>query len=358
VSPISAMTAYFPLRDCLQSIIDICKTLFGVSFRPQRLTTGESWVVDSDNGILASLLGKGNEDVMKYQCLDESGELLGTVYLDLFQRPKKFGNAAHFTIQCGCPGSDGKHQTPVVALTFSIISSSRGSIDEKMNTLLSFSEVETLYHEWGHALHSLLSRTNFQHLSGTRGSTDFVEVPSELFEHFARSPDVLAGWAKHSDTGAAISRDLIEEALASRKTYAGFDAMTQILYGAVDQYFHGEEIKNILHNGPDAVYSELEKGVSDLQQRLVGTDVVYIDLLSHGHITSYGGGYYSYLFAKMYSAQIWKQRFEADPLNRTQGRYLRDQFLRFGSAKNPKSLLTEVARGELDPKYYLSDLIV
>ena len=89
----------------------------------------------------------------------------------------------------------------------------------------------------------------------------------------------------------------------------------------------------------------------------MGTDIVYVDLLSHGHITEYGGGYYSYLFAKMYSTQIWKHRFEVDPLNRKQGRYLREEFLRHGSGKDPKKLLYKIAGGDLDPKFYLSDLI-
>jgi Zn-dependent oligopeptidase len=95
-----------------------------------------------------------------------------------------------------------------------------------------------------------------------------------------------------------------------------------------------------------------------MQQRLVGTDIVYVDLLSHGHITDYGGGYYSYLFAKMYSAQIWKYRFEGDPLNKIQGRYLRNEFLRHGSSKDPKKLLHKIAGGDLDPKFYLNELLI
>lgn len=357
-SSVSVMSEYFPLKDCLQSIVDISKQLFGISFKPQKLSSEESWVIDNEGGILSTLLGKRNDDVLKYNCIDESGELLGTVYLDLFQRPQKFGNAAHFTVQCGCPGPDGQYQLPIVALIFSIIGTSRGIDGSKLNTLISFSELETLYHEWGHALHSILSRTKFQHLSGPRGSTDFVEVPSELFEYFARSPKVLTQWARHNETKSGIREELINDALALRKTYSGFDAMTQILYAAVDQYIHSEEIKHLTSNQPETVYTALERGVTDLQQRLVGTDIVYTDLLSHGHITDYGGGYYSYLFAKMYAAQIWKNRFEGDPLNRIQGRYLRDEVLKHGSSRDPKLLLNKLAGGNLDPKFYLCELIV
>lgn len=85
-SSVSVMSEYFPLKDCLQSIVDISKQLFGISFKPQKLSSEESWVIDNEGGILSTLLGKRNDDVLKYNCIDESGELLGTVYLDLFQR--------------------------------------------------------------------------------------------------------------------------------------------------------------------------------------------------------------------------------------------------------------------------------
>jgi intermediate peptidase len=129
----------------------------------------------------------------KLVLLDASGQLVGTVYVDLFQRHKKIGQPAHLTLQCGCAdtkgfiktlikegrGSDYSQtqatsmpwQPPVVALLLSFPRSAHSA-----DPCLSLQDVETLYHEFGHALHSLLSRTTFQHLSGTRGSVDFVEV--------------------------------------------------------------------------------------------------------------------------------------------------------------------------------------
>jgi mitochondrial intermediate peptidase len=97
--------------------------------------------------------------------------------------------------------------------------------------------VETLHHEWGHALHSLLSRTTFQHLSGTRGGVDFVEVPSHLFEHFSRTPSVVCQWAKHYMTGQQLPREHIEEALRAKGAFEGIDTQTQIIYSAADQVY-------------------------------------------------------------------------------------------------------------------------
>ena len=149
---------------------------------------------------------------------EKSGKMVGTVFMDLFERDNKFPGAAHFTVQCGCsrttlvhhpqsvsvptgggldvkqnsgPSSPNSNsmliesaQLPIVALVFHFkkprvhnISSSPASSSSYMrHCLLGLQEVETLHHEWGHALHSLLSGTKFQHLSGTRGGSDFVEV--------------------------------------------------------------------------------------------------------------------------------------------------------------------------------------
>ena len=116
---------------------------------------------------------------------------LNVFLLFLYRRPIKFPGAAHFSLRCGCSNTTQnfnnasifmqnnvvrekeQYQLPIVALSFNFVTKSTSGA---RNTLLSLGDIETLHHEWGHALHSLLSRTTFQHLSGTRGATDFIEV--------------------------------------------------------------------------------------------------------------------------------------------------------------------------------------
>jgi mitochondrial intermediate peptidase len=116
---------------------------------------------------------------------------LTVLLLFIYCRPIKFPGAAHFSLRCGCSNTTQnfnnasiptqnnvirekeQYQLPIVALSFNFVSKSSSGA---RNTLLSLGDIETLHHEWGHALHSLLSRTTFQHLSGTRGATDFIEV--------------------------------------------------------------------------------------------------------------------------------------------------------------------------------------
>jgi intermediate peptidase len=103
---------------------------------------------------------------------------------------------------------------------------------------LSLHNLETLYHEWGHALHSILSRTSLQHLAGTRGSTDFMEVPSILFENFAKNKDVLLKWIRHPVTNKIIDENILINALSSKNNFQAMELQGQLLISAVDQVLY------------------------------------------------------------------------------------------------------------------------
>jgi len=191
----SKVREYLSVANCLQGLQLVSQSLFGISMYHATLGPDESWLrtgqiptaTDIDQDVL----------IQKFVVVDNStNEILGTVFFDLFGRENKFPGAAHFTVQCGCArtsvqaqGSGNadsplseKQQLPIVALVFHFKAPSGGSSADLAHTLLSLREVETLHHEWGHALHSLLSKTRFQHLSGTRGGSDFVEVSSSSAE--------------------------------------------------------------------------------------------------------------------------------------------------------------------------------
>jgi mitochondrial intermediate peptidase len=242
---LSQISAYFPLSACLEGLAGITSSLFGITARFTDLSPSESWVkpVEAFAGNGAGKLLQSGLVTGAFKCevTGAGGEKIGTVYLDLFRRSHKFPGAAHFTLRCGCSnglesnsdiqGSNeaGKYQLPIVALSFNF------NPPTKQEPLLTLYDIETLHHEWGHALHSLLSRTTFQHLSGTRGGVDFVEVPSHLFEHFSRTPSVICQWARHYMTGQQLPRELVEEALRAKGAFEGIDTQTQIIYSAADQ---------------------------------------------------------------------------------------------------------------------------
>eukprot|EP01038_Epipyxis_sp_PR26KG_P013215 gene13215-17714_t len=362
---------FFPLHACIEGLSLISHKLFGITLVEEPIESTESWVSD-------------NSSIKKLVVYDSKQNKIGIVYLDLHQRRNKFTGTAHFTIQCGCV--NGKYnrndnnknsyqiqnslynneQIPIIALVFNFVNNN--SIP-----LLSLYDVETLHHEWGHAIHSLLSKTKFQHFSGTRGSVDFIEVPSHLFEFFARDPYVVSLWAKHWLTNQPIPLELIRNALQKKDDFSGIELQVQLLYALTDQHLFGAELAQQSHLSPLELFHQGCYGIHELQKQYTSLPLLepnillsenhplkhmpYINILDHTHLTNYGGGYYSYLFSKMYAAQIWKHRFAKDPLSRCAGEYLWNNMLRYGSGCDAKEVLENMAGGPLDPIYFLETKI-
>lgn len=197
----SKVREYLSLENCVQGLQLISQSLFGISLHPEPLGPHEAWVTDSlmpgnQRAVAGAGVGEDAQLLQKYIVReDATGRMLGTVFFDLFERQNKFPGSAHFTVQCGCSRTritaasssaggaecarlETSPQLPIVALVFHFRrpASATSTASLMKHALLNLAEVETLHHEWGHALHSLLSETKFQHLSGTRGGTDFVEV--------------------------------------------------------------------------------------------------------------------------------------------------------------------------------------
>lgn len=245
---IAAMVDYLGIDDCLQGLCLITKEVFGLHIEEADFAPGEAWCSGTGTrGSAASTIDPRSSGLRKFVVRRDtsvsSDGIDGIMYLDLFTREDKFTGSAHFTAQAGCgnvsplsryrtsgaPGrnriissdpsidmrpwgawrrmdSSGERQIPIIALAFNFSSpTSQPSLPKPSSLssprLSSLGDLVTLYHEWGHGLHSLLSHTTFQHVSGTRGGVDVSEIPSHLFECFARDARVVSKWARHSVTG-------------------------------------------------------------------------------------------------------------------------------------------------------------
>ncbi|CBI24550.3 unnamed protein product, partial [Vitis vinifera] len=218
----------------------------------------------------------------------------------------------------------------VVALVCNF-AGSRSSSSAKLNHW----EVETLFHEFGHALHSLLSRTDYQHFSGTRVVLDLAETPSNLFEYYAWDYRVLRKFARHYSTGEVIPEKLVESMQGARKMFAATDLQRQIFYALIDQTLFGEELSR--QRDTTSVVADLKRQYTSWKH-VEGTHWQ----TRFNHLLNYGAGYYSYLYAKCFAATIWQKLCQEDPLSLATGTALRTKFLEHGGAKDPADLLTDL----------------
>ncbi|XP_058205215.1 mitochondrial intermediate peptidase, mitochondrial [Rhododendron vialii] len=308
------VASYFPLPQCIEGLKVLVKLLFGVTFQSVPLAPGESW----------------HPDVLKMSLYHPEEGDLGYLYLDLNSRTGKYPGCAHFAIKGGRHISDSEYQLPVVALVCNF-AGSRNSVTVRLNHW----EVETLFHEFGHALHSLLSRTDYQHFSGTRVAIDLAETPSNLFEYFAWDYRVLKTFARHYSTGEIIPEKLVESMRGAKKMFAATELQRQVFYAIMDQTLFGEQPSSPI----DTIAT-----VADLKRQ--HTSWKHVEgthwHTRFNHLLNYGAGYYSYLYAKCFAATIWHKMFKDDPLSPAKGSAFRRRFLQHGGAKDPAFLLKDL----------------
>ncbi|XP_070825976.1 mitochondrial intermediate peptidase-like [Chaetodon trifascialis] len=302
----SLYSPYLSLGACMEGLNNLFSQLYGVSLMSEHPGAGEVW----------------SDDVRKLAVVHETEGLLGYIYCDFFHRSDKPHQDCHFTIRGGrwCQETD-QYQLPVVVLMLSLPQPTKSA-----PTLLTPGMMENLFHEMGHAMHSMLGRTRYQHVTGTRCATDFAEVPSILMEYFATDYRVISQFARHYETGQPLPESMVARLCESKKVCGAADTQLQIFYAVLDQIYHSKP--------QNRSTTDILK---EMQQKFYGLPYTPNTAwqLRFSHLIGYGAKYYSYLMSRAVASMVWKQCFLQDPLNRDMGERYRREMLAHGGAKEP-----------------------
>jgi len=319
---------YFSLGVAMEGLNELFQSLYGVELVVEETREGEVWA----------------QDVFKLAVKD-STQVLGHIYCDFFRRPDKPIQDCHFTIRGGREKNDGTYQDPVVVLMLNLPPPGWRS-----PTLLVPSTFDNLFHEMGHAMHSMLGRTKYQHVTGTRCSTDFAEVPSTLMEYFAADPRVLSRVNRHYKTGAKLPEQTVQKLCATKKIFAGTELQAQLFYSAADQLYH----------------SHLPLPGGDITTSLQEVQAKYHTLpyvpgtayhLRFSHLVGYGARYYSYLMARSVASAIWQYSFQEDPYSAEAGARYRKECLEHGGGKASHLLVSDYLQRQMEPGQLAAALI-
>ncbi len=300
---------YFKLENVLNGAFTVADKLFGITFKE---------VFDID---------KYHEDVQTFEVLDFEGKLVAIFYADFFPRKGK-RNGAWMTSYKSQYIKEGNNERPHVSIVCNFTPPT-----ETKPSLLTFNEVTTLFHEFGHALHGMLANTTYPSLSGTSVYWDFVELPSQVMENWCYEPEALALFAHHYETGEIIPQEYVEKIKESASFQEGMATLRQLSFGMLDMAFHSNNPKEITN------VKAFEKNAFD------GT-TLYPDVaencmsVSFSHIFQggYSSGYYSYKWAEVLDADAFAYFQEKGIFNKEVANKFKDNVLSQGGTEHPMTL--------------------
>jgi len=305
------MSRYFVLDNVREGVFQVAAKLFGLTFEE------------------LNDVPKYHEDVKVFEVKDNDGKHLGILYMDFHPRDSKRAGAWMSEYR-GQKVLDGKDIRPVVTTNFNFTEPTLSS-----PALLTMDEVLTTFHEFGHALHGLLSQCKYGSLSGTSVPRDFVELPSQIMENWAMEPEVLKSYARHYQTGEIIPDDLIAKIEASRYFNQGFATVEYLAASFLDMDYH-----TLAPENAEIDVTEFEKK-SLHEIGLIEEIVVRYRSTYFNHIFSggYSSGYYSYIWAEQLDADAFQAFKETDDLfNPEVAEAFRSNVLEKGGTADPMKL--------------------
>ncbi|WP_353778895.1 M3 family metallopeptidase [Winogradskyella sp. 3972H.M.0a.05] len=300
---------YFKLENVIDGAFETATKLFGLHFKE---------VNDID---------KYHEDVLTYEVLNDDGDLVSIFYADFFPRPGK-RNGAWMTSFKPQMVKNNVNERPHVSIVCNFTKPTKSK-----PSLLTFNEVRTLFHEFGHALHGMLADTTYPSLSGTNVYWDFVELPSQVLENWCYEKETLELFAKHYETGELIPMELVEKIKESATFNEGIQTLRQLSFGLLDMSWHGIDPTSITN-----VKQHEEKAFESTQLYPDVTSNCMSTAFSHIFQGGYSSGYYSYKWAEVLDADAFEYFKEEGIFNKEVANKFKDNVLSRGGTENPMTL--------------------
>ena len=297
---------YFRLENVRDGAFEVARKLYGIEFRQR------------DD------LPVYHPDVVAYEATEADGTLIGYFLFDFFMRASKRGGAWMNTFRDQSNIDEQVHPVIVNCCNF----------PKSDPCLLGMDEVRTLFHEFGHGLHGLLSKVKYESLSGTNVKQDFVELPSQIMEHWAIEPEVLKSYAVHVDTGEPIADDLIRKLKAAETFNQGFATTEYLAACYLDLAWHGEggEKAEEVEAFEESAMMQIEK-INVIDPRYKSSYFQHIFTGEH-----YSAGYYVYMWAEVLDADGYEAFMENGLFDQSTAQSLRENILEKGGSVDPMTL--------------------
>ena len=300
---------YFQLENVLKGAFEIAGRLYGIRFEP--LDNVETY----------------HEEVKTYAVRDEKDDLIAVFYTDFFPRKGK-RNGAWMTSFKNQWRKDGENSRPHIAIVCNFTRPT-----ESRPSLLTFNEVTTLFHEFGHALHGMLANTTYPNLSGTSVYWDFVELPSQIMENWCYEEEALSLFASHYQTGEKIPMELVRKIKDSSNFLEGMATLRQLSFGMLDMAYHAHD-----PSGIESVKSFEMESFGDTQLYPDVPESCMSTAFSHIFQGGYSSGYYSYKWAEVLDADAFEAFKEHGIFDQETGSRFKSFILSRGGTEKPMDL--------------------
>ena len=300
---------YFQLENVIAGVFEIANRLYDLNFTE------------------TNSVEKYHKDVKAYDVTDNDGNYIALFYADFHPRPGK-RNGAWMTSYKSQYVKGGKNERPHVSIVCNFTKPTATK-----PSLLTFNEVTTLFHEFGHALHGMLANTTYNSLSGTSVSWDFVELPSQVLENWCYEKEALEIFAKHYETGEVIPMKYVEKIKESASFHEGMQTLRQLSFGLLDMQWHSQDPSDIT-------------SVKEFEKEAFANVQLYPDVaencmstaFSHIFQGGYSSGYYSYKWAEVLDADAFEYFLEEGIFNKEVASKFKEFVLSKGGTEKPMEL--------------------